>query len=276
MDATCDLMARAADWLRRAREVVVFTGAGASAESGVPTFRDDAGFWQEFPPEEFAHWKGLLATALVRPRRLAEFVYAVLGPIAAAEPNAGHRAIAAVEKHTRVTVVTQNIDGLHQEAGSSRVLEVHGSLLEIASRRGRVLRVLSRARLRRIVAGVGRARRGWLALPRLLAALRGFYGLGLRGFHRPNVVLFGDAMAEPAWTLAQEACRKCDLMIQVGCSLAVWPAALLPQAAKAAGARVIAIDPAAGEGDLWLPGTAAERLPALVQAAFGPLAGGAG
>ena len=76
-------------------------------------------------------------------------------------------------------------------------------------------------------------------------------------------------MAEPAWTQAQEACRQCDLMIQVGCSLAVWPAALLPQAAKAAGARVIAIDPVAGEGDLWLQGTAGERLPALVQAAFG-------
>ena len=129
MDPTCDPMAQADDWLRRAGKVVVFTGAGASAESGVPTFRDDAGFWQEFAPEEFAHWKGLLATALVRPRRLAEFVYAVLGPIAAAEPNAGHRAIASLEKHANVTVVTQNIDGLHQEAGSRRVLEVHGSLL---------------------------------------------------------------------------------------------------------------------------------------------------
>jgi NAD-dependent deacetylase len=270
MDAPCDFMTQAAGWLRRARDVVVFTGAGASAESGVPTFRDDAGLWQEFPPEEFANWQAILATALVRPRRLAGFVYAVLQPCAAAEPNAGHRAIAAMEKHTRVTVVTQNIDRLHQEAGSTRVLEVHGSLLEIVNRRGQVLRVLSRARLRRIAGRVGRARRGWLALPRLLAALHGFYGLGLRGVYRPNVVLFGDAMAEPAWTQAQEACRQCDVMIQVGCSLAVWPAALLPQAAKAAGARVMAVDPAAGGGGLWLRGTAGHVLPLLYETAFGP------
>ncbi|MGQ9576842.1 MAG: SIR2 family NAD-dependent protein deacylase [Thermoguttaceae bacterium] len=268
-----DRLAQAAQWLRQAREVVVFTGAGASAESGIPTFRDEAGFWQEFPPEEFAHWVGLTMAAIVRPRRLAEFLCAVLEPIAAAEPNPGHRAIAAMEDHTRVTVVTQNIDGLHQEAGSRCVLEVHGSLLEIITRGGRPLWRLSRAELQRIAARLARARRGWLTLPRLLVALRGLVGVGLRGLYRPSVVLFGDPMAEPAWTRAQEACRRCDLMIQVGCSLAVWPAAMLPQAArdaaKAHKARVIAVGPAPAEADLWLQGTAAQRLPELVGAAFG-------
>ena len=81
---SCDSasLSLAASWLRPAREVVVFTGAGVSAESGIPTFRDDEGFWQHFPVAEFATWKGLVRTAIRRPRRLAEFIHAVLYPIA--------------------------------------------------------------------------------------------------------------------------------------------------------------------------------------------------
>jgi NAD-dependent deacetylase len=131
----------AASWLRSAREVVVFTGAGVSAESGIPTFRDDEGFWQHFPVEEFATWRGLVRAAIRRPRRLAEFIHAVLHPIAVAKANAGHRAIAEMEKHVGVTVVTQNVDNLHQEAGSTIVHEVHGSLFEITTRRGRFVRL---------------------------------------------------------------------------------------------------------------------------------------
>jgi len=118
-----DSLSVTASWLRSAHEVVVFTGAGVSAESGIPTFRDDGGFWRHFPVEEFASWRGLVRTAIRRPRRLAEFIHAVLHPIAAAKPNAAHRAIAAMEKHVGVTVVTQNIDNLHQEAGSTVVHE---------------------------------------------------------------------------------------------------------------------------------------------------------
>jgi len=115
---SCDSasLSLAASWLRSAREVVVFTGAGVSAESGIPTFRDDEGFWQHFPVEEFATWRGLVRTAVRRPRRLADFIHAMLHPIAAAKPNAGHRAISEMEKHVGVTVVTQNIDMLPSEA----------------------------------------------------------------------------------------------------------------------------------------------------------------
>jgi NAD-dependent SIR2 family protein deacetylase len=173
----------AAEWLRTAREVVVYTGAGISAESGIPTFRDEDGFWQRFPAEEFATRQGLVHTALHRPHQLADFIYSVLHPIAVAKPNAGHRAIADLEKHTGVTVVTQNIDNLHQEAGSTIVHEIHG-------------------------------------------------------------------------------------MIQVGTSGTVMPAAMLPIEAKAAGAKVITIDPNEGQGDVWLRGAAATVLPKLIEAAF--------
>ena len=140
-------LTRAAQYLREARHVVVFTGAGASAESGIPTFRDPQGLWDRFPPEQFATWDGLARVALREPNRLAEFLYAVFEPIAAAEPHAGHLAIAAMERHTRVTVATQNIDNLHQDAGSTVVYEVHGSLFEIVTLGGRFVRRLSRAEM---------------------------------------------------------------------------------------------------------------------------------
>lgn len=262
-------LAQAADWLRAARRVVVFTGAGVSAESGIPTFRDAEGLWQRFPPERFATWRGLVRTALVAPGQLAEFLYEVLHPIAVAAPNAGHAAIARLEQFVDVTVVTQNIDALHQEEGSTTVLELHGSLFEVATRRGRVLRRLDRAALTAMADRLRRASRRRFALLRTLWTVRKLAGVGLRGIYRPNLVLFGDALCEPAWTHAHTACKQCDCCIQVGCSQAVLPAALLPWEAQSAGAKLIAVDPAASVADVWLQGTAAEVMPALVQAAFG-------
>ncbi len=263
-----DYLAMAAAWLRDAQHVVVFTGAGASAESGIPTFRDDDGFWQEFPVDEFATWSGIVRTAVREPRRLADFVYSVLHPIASARSNAGHLAVADLERHVRVTIVTQNIDGLHRDAGNTVVYEIHGSLFEVVSLKGRFRELLSRRELLQISESVDRARRGCCVLPRTLLAIRRWAGVGLRGFHRPNLVLFGDGMAEPAWSQSLAAVRECDCLIQVGCSGAVWPAAQIPDEARRGGARVISIDPQPAAG-LWLAGTAAEVLPILVRSAFG-------
>ena len=135
----------------RARRVVVFTGAGMSAESGIPTFRDADGFWQRFPPERFATWSGLLQMVVKQPRSVAEFAWNVVQPIAVATANAGHRAVADLEARVPVTVITQNIDGLHQSAGSSEVHEIHGSLFEIVDHStGRIVHRLDREELRQI------------------------------------------------------------------------------------------------------------------------------
>lgn len=259
-----------AGWhLREAKRVVVFTGAGVSAESGIPTFRDEGGFWTEFPPEIYATWNGILRAATKEPRRLAAFVHAVIAPIADAEPNAGHRAIAEISQHRHVTVVTQNIDGLHQRAGNSRVLEVHGSMYEVVSLNGkRKRRTLTTVQLRRIAERVRRAKYGAMALARLLVAIRPMAGLGIRGAHRPNLVLFGDSLAEPDWSDALKAAKECDCLLTVGTSGLVMPAALIPEYAKAAGAHVITIDPSEGGGDVWLRGTACDVLPLLVARAF--------
>jgi NAD-dependent deacetylase len=260
----------AADILRNSRSVVVFTGAGVSAESGIATFRDADGFWQRFPPEDYANWAGLLQVAALHPRQFAEFLLAVLEPVANARPNAAHRAIAALERHVDVSVLTQNIDGLHQAAGSTVVKEMHGTLFELVSAAsGRFLRLISRAELRDVVARIHAALDSALIALKLPAAIRPIFGPGEGGLHRPNLVLFGDAMAEPAWSQSLEAARDCDVMLTVGTSGVVYPAATLPMEAKASGAMVIQIDPAEPGGDLWLQGTATELVPQLADAAFG-------
>ncbi len=168
-----------------------------------------------------------------------------------------------------VTVVTQNVDRLHPEAGNTTVHEVHGSLFEVVRRDGRFLRFLTRGQMLQIAEALDRARRGRLVLLHVLLAIRSLASLGPRGFHVPRIVLFGDAMAEPDWPLALKAVCRCDCLIQVGTSATVMPAAMLPAEAKASGARLITIDPHGGEGDVWLQGTAATALPELIQAAFG-------
>jgi len=263
-------LAQAAERLRGARHVVVFTGAGVSAESGIPTFRDDDGFWQRFPPEQFAHWSGLLKTAIVRPGRLAEFLQAVLEPIAVARPNSAHRAIAKLEQHLLCTVITQNVDGLHQEAGSRQVREVHGSFFQVVPRRNRKLRQLRRADLVKITARLGRARTGMFQRTRLLWSLRPIFGPSWRGFKRPGVVLFGGALAEPDWSNAQHDVKRCDMVLVVGTSGLILPAATLPGLARQHGAFVISIDPQEpGSSHVWLGGRAGEVMPKLVEAAFG-------
>ncbi|MEZ6054789.1 MAG: Sir2 family NAD-dependent protein deacetylase, partial [Planctomycetaceae bacterium] len=182
----------AVEALRRSHDVVVFTGAGMSAESGIATFRDDDGFWRRFPPKEFAKWSGLIKTATTNPRRFGEFLLAILEPIADAEPNAGHRAIADLEQHVNVTIVTQNIDGLHQAAGSTVVKEIHGSLFETMDlRTNRFRDLVSRDEVKQVVENVRRAMTGFLPAPRLMMAVQPLFGVDLQGGHRPNLVLFG-------------------------------------------------------------------------------------
>lgn len=258
---------QAALWLREARHAVVFTGAGASAESGIPTFRDPGGLWDRFPPEQFATPEGLVALLSTDPRRVAEFILGLVEPVATASPNAGHVAVAAMQRHTRVTVVTQNIDGLHQDAGSTEVREVHGSLFEIVTIEGRHIGRIGRSDLRRVAAALRQSLQGSFTATTAFDAVKPILGFGPDGAYRPNIVLFGEPMAEPDWTAAREAVIKCDCFISVGTSGAVYPAAMLPEQAESCGAKLIAIGPEQTPSHVWLRGTAAGILPALAEAA---------
>src|SRR5262249_28786400 len=152
---------------------------------------------------------------------------------------------------------TQNVDGLHQQAGSRTVREIHGSFFRVVTLRGRHLRELSKPELANMAERLQHVQRGWLRLPRLMWNVRPMLGFGVRGIHRPAIVLFGEGMAQPEWDQAQEDARTCDVMLVVGTSANVWPAAELPTWARQQGAKVITVDPSEpGRGHIWLPGKA--------------------
>ncbi len=238
---------QAAAALRGARRIVILTGAGISAESGVPTFRAaQTGLWARYDPlelatpEAFRRDPGLVWDWYAWRREL----------IGAARPNAGHLALARLERaHPDVLLVTQNVDGLHQQAGSERLVELHGNL-----RRNRCSR---EGTLLDADPGPGRPP----ACPGCGAPLR------------PDVVWFGEMLPAEALERAATAAADCDLFLSVGTSTVVEPAASLPFAALRGGATVIELNPeptplTAGASHV-LKGAAAALLPGLVEHAFG-------
>jgi NAD-dependent deacetylase len=237
-----DDIAGTATLLRDAQRVVVFTGAGVSAESGVPTFRQAANaLWNQVDVRNFAYPDGYrrnqpdawrwYATRAAKAREVM--------------PNAGHQAIAEMERHVdELLVVTQNIDSLHQRAGSRNVLELHGNLREA----------------RCFDCG---ARSAWLPAPVCPAC---------GGLLRPDVVMFEEELPVGALDRAREAAESCDVLFSVGTSNLVWPATEIPRYAQKAGARLVIVNPDM-EGQPWghhvtqLVGTSGSVLPEIVRLA---------
>jgi NAD-dependent SIR2 family protein deacetylase len=132
---------------------------------------------------------------------------------------------------------------------------------------GHPVRQISRSELRQIVQAIRQSKDRWFVLPRLLAAVNPLLGLGPT-VHRPKIVFFGEAMAEPAWSHSLEAAKSCDLMLVVGTSGEVYPACTLPEEASRAGARIVCVGPEPTTADVWIPGKAGEILPELLDLAF--------
>jgi len=235
--------------LRAARAVAVLTGAGVSAESGVPTFRDPDGLWAHVRPEEIA-----TPEAFARdPERVWRWYASRRQAVAAAAPNAAHRALAALEARVpRFTLITQNVDGLHARAGSRNVIELHGCL--------------RRARCHRCRA---QAAAGWEAEERPPACAR------CGGPVRPDVVWFGEDLAARDLHRALDACVSADVVLVVGTSGLVEPAASLAFAALDAGARVVEVNPEPTPLTDWahdvLAGAAGVVLPEVVAGVVGRL-----
>lgn len=238
--------------LRGARHTMVFTGAGVSAESGIPTFRDAlTGLWERFDagelasPEAFGKDRGLV-WGWYEWRRMKSLQ---------ASPNAAHRAIAALETmYPEFTLVTQNVDDLHERAGNTRVIHLHGELNRP--------RCAACARPYVLPDGVpdepedGRR----VAPPRCAHC---------GGYVRPGVVWFGERLPEAAIDRAFAAADACDLLLVVGTSGLVMPAAMIPGRVRKAGAHVVEINPVpSGSHDVdWvLAGPAGKWLPAIAQA----------
>lgn len=206
--------------------VTVLSGAGISAESGVPTFRDDKnGLWARFDPYELSSTQGWLNN----PERVWGWYLWRHYLVAKVEPNDGHRAIAAWQDEaqvTQVTVVTQNVDDLHERAGSATVHHLHGSLFEFRCAR----------------CGVAYTE----ALPEMpepAIDVEPPVCDRCGSLIRPDIVWFGEPLPEKPWQRAVEATQDADVMVVVGTSAIVYPAAGLPDLALARGAVVIEVNP---------------------------------
>ena len=233
--------------IARSRAVVALTGAGISAESGIPTFRDaQTGLWAHFDPQALASEEGFRA----QPQTVWDWYAERRQGMRQAAPNAAHHALAEfARRHPgRLAVVTQNVDDLHQRAGTPRVIRLHGDLL--ADR--------------------------WIdPCPRHPACAPAAAGPGrpprcatCGNLVRPAVVWFGEMLPEAEIERAQKAALGCDLMLVVGTSGAVWPAAGLAGLARRSGAKVLIVNPEPSEIDdeaeFLLRGPAASILPPLL------------
>ena len=222
--------------------IVFFTGAGVSAESGVPTFRSVDGLWEKFKPEELANFNSFMKNpALVQAwyRHRAEIVNSV-------KPNRGHMAMADMEsKVATCAVITQNVDNLHQRAGSKEVIELHGNIL------------------RNYCIDCEVQFDGQFLIENGESTL-----CTCGGLVRPDVVWFGEMLPANSFQIAEKHARKCDLFISVGTSGIVYPAAGLPGLAKSSGAFLVEINTEVTDlsflMDVTFQGKSGEILPKLM------------
>ena len=212
----------AAELLRRAKRVVILTGAGISSPSGIPDFRSEgSGLWSRDEPMEVAS----LTAFRTSPERFFNWFRPLAGQIFNAKPNAAHKALVELEGAARdLAVVTQNIDGLHQKAGSVRVVEMHGTLRTLSCTE--CFRQHESGPFLETFIKEGN-------IPRCLSC---------NGILKPDVILFGEQLPQLAWLDAQRAARQCDLMLVAGSSLEVLPVAGLPMQALDHGAHLIVIN----------------------------------
>ena len=235
--------------IREAQKGVVITGAGISTPSGIPDFRSrDSGLWEKHNPMEVAS----LAAFRHHPEQFFAWVRPLLADILAAKPNAAHYALAEMQKagHFKA-IITQNIDGLHQKAGSPNVIEVHGSLR---------------------TATCTMCYRTYQAdefIPKFLETSEVPRCPHCGGVLKPDVVLFGEALPWRMWEKAQEAIAAADLVLVAGSSLEVMPVARLPVEAAMHGAAVIIVNKTPTyldvRADVVIRGDVAEILPRIAE-----------
>lgn len=231
--------------LRKADRIAVLTGAGISAESGVPTFRGASGLWKKFRPEELANFEAFIKN----PDLVWEWYRYRKKIISAIRPNPGHATLAEMEKHHKFfSLITQNIDNLHRRAGSKVVYELHGNIE------------------RNYCIGCGRKYPNEEIIDSEKAPRCSICG----GLVRPDVVWFGEMLPEEEWSESVAAAQSSEIFFSIGTSAVVYPAASLPQIARRSGAFLVEINIEPTElsdmTDMSLIGKSGDILPRLFEA----------
>jgi len=239
-----DLIRRAAATIRGYPPVVALTGAGISEESGIPTFRGKGGIWSKYDPEEYA----TIDAFMENPAKVWQMLKELSQIIMEAQPNPGHTVLAELERMGHLSaVITQNIDSLHQRAGSQQVIELHGN--------NRWLICLDCGKRHRVSQS-------------LIEKLPPHCQCG--GILRPEVVFFHESLPQDAYQQAVEKSQQCGCMLVVGTSVQVFPASLVPILAKQNNAIIIEINPEESHftdevTDIFIQGNSGEILPCIVE-----------
>ena len=250
--------------IRKSNQIIAFTGSGISEESGIPTFRDPGGLWDKLDPWEVGTVEGLLQALETKSAQLKPIFFDILDSFEHSEPNAAHQSLSELERLGKLkSVITQNIDNLHQEAGNTVVVEMHGNLYRMKCLSCGAFRKVERkafiTKTRKLLEKMPA-----LDLNNLLKIAEECHICG--GLMRPNVVMFGEAVQnmQESFLSAQSA----DLMLILGTSGVVYPAADLPHQAKSRGAKIIEINPVenafAHITDIYIPLKAGEGLSQIV------------
>ena len=256
---------RAANILANAKRVVASCGAGISAESGIPTFRDPGGVWEKLDPAEVGTAGGLIGTLTNNPENLIPFFMELLETFEKAEPNPAHLALGELERMGILsTVITQNIDNLHIEAGNTNVIEVHGNGFKLRCLSCDSVETLDRKTLIRDTVEKAHQIKDY-TLENIMALMPDC--TACHSVTRPDVVMFGEAVKDVP--RAFQSARKCDVLLAIGTSGTVYPAAHLPFEAKEHGAMVIVINPNenafATVSDVYIPMKAGDAMGEIIQ-----------
>ncbi len=257
---------QAAKILAHAGNAAASCGAGISAESGIATFRDPGGVWDRLNPVEVGTTDGLIRTLTRNPQKLVPVFIELLDALGNADPNPAHRALGDLEKMGILkTVITQNIDNLHQEAGNTDVIEVHGNGFRLRCISCGNMQIRDR---RKLIAETKEKIASLAAFD--LAAITDLMPKCDRcgAMMRPDVVMFGEAVKDIPRAFA--TARNCDVLLAIGTSGVVYPAAYLPMEAKNGGAAVIVVNPNenafSAVSDVYIPLKAGTALPKIVEA----------
>lgn len=242
-----ELIQQARELVKNSKRISALTGAGISVESGIPDFRSEGGLWERYDPNEYATYESFMS----HPEKFWTMGQELAEVLLKAKPNEAHLALAKIESMGKlIGIITQNIDNLHQTAGNTRVVELHGNYLKAYCITCKT-EYIGEEIHKRVVNG---------EIPPRCDKCNGVL--------KSEAVLFGEPLPEGAMKEAMDICKNTDLMIVIGSSLTIYPAAYLPQLAKNSGAKIILnnLDGENRDGvaDIVLQGHAGNLIPRII------------